>query len=69
MKFRIKEYKKGFIVQVQKTNWLGLSKWIPFITYYGLREVYYHSSYSFAEKNLLDSVKWDTARNSILLNK
>jgi len=64
MKFRIKKYNKGYLVEVCKIKWYGKEYWIPFITYYGLTEPFYHSSYEFAERNLLDSIKWDTIRNS-----
>lgn len=64
MKFRISEHKKGFLVEVKSINFFGRVKWTPFITYYGLKEPYYHSSYEFAQMNLLDSIKWDTIRNS-----
>lgn len=69
MEFRIKEYPRGFVVEVKKrySNWfITKYRWTHFISVAGIEdEPWYHSSYKYAEMNLLDKIKWDTQSNSI----
>jgi hypothetical protein len=68
MEFRIKEYNKGFVVEVKKKKCrLFYTKyyWTHFISVAGMNdEPWYHSSYKYAEMNLLNKIKWDTISNS-----
>jgi hypothetical protein len=65
MNYRIKKYEKGFVVEVQKTNWYGRKYWTHFISVAGISsEPWFHSSYEYAEMNLLNEIKWQTIRNS-----
>lgn len=65
MNYRIKKYEKGFVVEVQKTNWYGRKYWTHFISVAGIRsEPWFHSSYEYAEMNLLNKIKCQTIRNS-----
>lgn len=65
MKYRIKKYEKGYVAEVQKTNWCGRRYWTHFISVAGVNsEPWFHSSYQYAEMNLLNEIKWQTIRNS-----
>ena len=65
MNYRIKRYKKGFVVEVQKKRWYGKKYWTHFISVSGISsEPWFHSSYEYAEKNLLNEIKWQTIKNS-----
>ena len=68
MEFRIKEYNKGFVVEVKKKKCrLFYTKyyWKHFISVAGMNdEPWFHNSYDYAETNLLNKIKWDTIRNS-----
>lgn len=65
MKFRIKEYPRGFVVEIQKRKWYGKKYWTHFISVAGMGDKpWYHLNYDYAEKNLLDEIKWQTAINS-----
>ena len=65
MNYRIKKYEKGFVVEVQKTTWHGKKYWTHFISVAGISsEPWFHSSYEYAEMNLLNEIKWQTIRNS-----
>jgi hypothetical protein len=55
--FRIRETKKGFVVEHKK--WF---RWKPFVLVSGMDEPWYHLTWDFAMDNLLDKVKWDTQR-------
>ena len=64
-KYRIKEYQRGFVVEVQKTTWFGIKYWTHFICVSGIStKPWFHSSYEYAEMNLLNKIKWDTISNS-----
>lgn len=65
MNYRIRECKKGFVVEVQKTTWYGRKFWTHFISVSGIcLEPWFHSSYEYAEINLLNIIKWQTIKNS-----
>ena len=65
MKYRIKKHEKGFVVEVQKTKWYGRKYWTHFISVAGINsEPWFHSSYEYAEMNLLNKIKWQTIENS-----
>jgi hypothetical protein len=65
MNYRIKKYEKGFVVEVQKTTWYGKKYWTHFISVAGISsKPWFHSSYEYAEINLLNKIKWQTIRNS-----
>ena len=65
MKYRIEKYEKGFVVEIQKRKWYGKIYWTHFISVSGIAsEPWFHSSYKFAEINLLKEVKWQTIGNS-----
>ncbi len=61
MDFRIKEYPKGFVVEIQKKTWYGKRYWTHFIfdpdVLYG---PWYHESHEAAMDSLLNRVRWDT---------
>ncbi len=65
MEYRIKKYNKGFVVEVQKTKWYGKKYWVHFISVAGISSMpWFHSSYEYAEMNLVNEIKWQTSRNS-----
>lgn len=65
MKFRIKKFDEGFMVQVLKCKWFGRDYYTHYISYTGLpKEPYYFSSYDKAEEELLLDIKWKTIQNS-----
>jgi len=65
MKFRIKEYLKGLVVEIQKTTWYGKKYWTHFISVAGIESMpWYHGSYEFAMTSLLSEIRVETNRNS-----
>ena len=65
MNYRIKEYEKGFVVEVELKKWYGKKYWTHFISVAGINHLpWYHSTYEYAEMNLLNKIKWDTFKNS-----
>ena len=66
MDYRIVKYKKGFVVEVQKKTWFGITYWTHLISVAGIKsEPWFHSSYEHAESNLLDEIKNNTLKNSL----
>lgn len=66
MKFRIKKYDKGYVVEVQKRKWYGKKYWTHYISVSGIKSMpWYYSSYEYAEMGLLDAVKQSTFYNSL----
>ncbi len=68
-KFRILKKPNGFIVEVEVIKWslFGLKKeWKPFIKSAGLNCAWHHSTYEYAQMNLLKEIKWNTITNSQL---
>lgn len=61
MKFRIKKYKKGWIVEYRKPIWFGLKhKWIHVTSYTGLPDnPFYYPTPERARKGALDQIKDD----------
>ena len=67
MSFRIKKYEKGFVVEVQKQKWYGKKHWTHFISVAGISSIpWFHSTYEFAEMNLIDEIRRQTAKNTEL---
>ena len=68
MEFRIKKYKSGYVVEVQKVkNYILFKKyyWTHYISAAGLETVaWHHSEYKYAMMNLLDKVEKETNKNS-----
>jgi len=65
MNYRIKEYKNGFVVEVQKIRWYGKKYWVHLISATGISSMpWYHRSYKSAEANLLIEVGRRTLKNS-----
>lgn len=58
--YRIKEYDKGFVVEIQKHKWYGKKYWVHFISVSGISsEPWYFSTYDYALDNLLTEIKWN----------
>lgn len=58
-KTRIKKYPKGYVVEVQQTNWLGRKKWVHIISVSGIdRLPWYFSTYEFAQQEAEKFFKW-----------
>ncbi len=65
MSFRIKKYERGFVVEVEKRGFYGRRYWTHFISVSGIStEPWFHSSYEYAETNLLDEIRCQTVINS-----
>jgi len=65
MKYRIKKYDRGYVVENQKRRWWGKRYWTHYIYSFCLPEVpWYHSSSGFAMLNLLAKIKYKTIENS-----
>lgn len=68
MKFRIKKYKKGYVVEIQKVkNYIIFKKyyWTHYISVSGIDSLpWYHKNKDNAMMNLLDQIKWNTIANS-----
>lgn len=65
MKFRIKHYSKGWVVEIQKTKWYGKKYWIHFISVAGIASMpWYHSTPEFAMDSLIYEIKRQTINNS-----
>ena len=68
MKFRIKKYKRGYVVEIQKVrNYLLFKKyyWMHYISVSGIDSMpWYHKTEDYAMMNLLDKIKWNTIANS-----
>jgi len=63
--FRIKQYAKGWVVEIQKTKWYGKKYWTHFISVSGIEgEPWYYSSFDYAIMGLTDEVKFQAYRNS-----
>jgi len=63
MKFRIRKYPKGWIVEVQKTKWYGKKYWTHWISVAGIvDEPWYHGSFNLA----LDSFIFKMQREIII---
>lgn len=67
MNLRIRKYRKGWVVEIQKTKgFIFKTKyWIHFISVAGIESMpwYFHSEES-AMREMLNKIKWDTIRNS-----
>lgn len=65
--FRIVKTKKGYRVDIQKTNWhlFGLRKhWTHFISYSGLAEQpFYYSTFEMAISEMLKEIRWEVLDN------
>ena len=68
MKFRIKKYNKGYVVEIQKVkNYLIFKRnyWTHYISVAGISEMpWYHKTEDYAMMSLLDKIKWNTIANS-----
>ena len=68
MKFRIKKYKKGYVVEIQKVkNYIIFKRyyWTHYISVSGIDSMpWYHKNKDYAMMNLLDQIKWNTIANS-----
>ena len=66
MNFRIKEHKKGFVVEILKTKWYNKKYWTHYIDrLIALKSVpLFFPSYKIAEQYLLDKIKLKTKENS-----
>ena len=65
MKFRIKKYPKGWVVEVQKTKWYGKKYWTHFISVAGIASMpWYHLTPEFAMNSLLYEIKIRTIAES-----
>ena len=63
--YRIKKYKKGYVVEVYKSKWYFYKYWTHFISVSGItEEPWYFSTYDHAERGLINEIKWNTAKNS-----
>lgn len=61
MKYRIKKYAKGFVVESQKTKWYGKKYWSHAIGVSGMKQKpWFYSTFEAAENNLLDNLDIDT---------
>lgn len=64
MNYRIMKYPQGWVVEVRESVWI-FSYWTHFISVSGMEnEPWYHHSYEAAEENLLNKIKWQTIKNS-----
>ncbi len=68
MIYRIKKYKRGYVVEIQKSkNYFFFKKqyWTHYISVAGIEEMpWYHISKEHAMSSLLDKIKWNTLANS-----
>ena len=65
MKYRIKKYIKGYVVEVEKYKWYKGKFWTQFISVSGMSEYpWYFSTYDHAERGLINKIKWSTSKNS-----
>lgn len=65
---RIRETKKGFLIEQKILKFLVLKTWQVIGTYRGLDDPYYFDSYEGAEEALITDLKFDIAKNSPALN-
>lgn len=70
MKFRIKKYPRGYVVEVKKQRryllFFKKDYWTHFISVAGIDSTpWYFKSYTAAKEELLSKVKWETFDNSI----
>lgn len=65
MKFRIKQYKQGWVVEIQKRRWYGKKYWSVYIKVSGSKTVpWFFSNEKYAMRQLLDVIRRQTLRNS-----
>ena len=58
--FRIREFKDKYYVEVLSFKWtlFGIKKkWMPFVKYSGLDDIYPHSSYHSAYDNMITEIR------------
>lgn len=58
--FRIRETNGKYYVEILFFKWtlFGIKKkWVPFVTYAGLDDIYPHSSYHFALDNMITEIR------------
>ena len=65
MKFRIKKYPKGWVVEIKKIKWYGKKYWIHFISVAGIEsQPWYHTTPDYAMDSLLYEIKRQTIHES-----
>lgn len=66
-KVRIRKHPNGFVVEVQKETWPGLSKrWVHIESVSGIEsEPWYYSSFEAALDQVVKHFKWDVIENSL----
>ena len=64
--FRIKPHKKGYVVEEEKTTWLGIKYWTHFISVYGIDSEpwYFDNDFNAALDALVLKIKYDTIKES-----
>lgn len=65
MQFRIKQYDKGYLVEIKKRNWFGKTYWTHWVSVSGLvDEPWYHTSFDHAMESLIFKLKREVIINS-----
>lgn len=63
--FRIKKYRKGYVVEIRKRKWYGKPYWTHYIGVSGISYIPWHfESYRTAMDELLLKIKGNTILNS-----
>ena len=63
--FRIKQYPKGYVVEIQKRKWYGEKYWTHFISVAGIESKPWHfSSFGYALEGLRDEIVSQVTNNS-----
>lgn len=65
MKLRIKEYPKGWVVEIQKRKWYGKKYWTHLVSVAGIvDEPWYHSDFDSAMESLIFKIEQEVIINS-----
>lgn len=65
--FRIKQYPKGWVVEIKKRKWYGLSYWSHYISVSGIEsDPWYYTTFDYAMLGLMYEVERQTIGNSII---
>ena len=63
--YRIKKYKKGWVVEQKHKTWYGKVYWKHCVSVSGMdSQPWYHSTFDYALKSLYDLVRAQTYENS-----
>ena len=63
--FRIKQYPKGYVVEIQKRKWYGKKYWTHFISVAGIEsKPWYFSSFGYAVEGFRNEIVTQVINNS-----